>query len=76
MSESPDGNYTDEDRSTRFLHSHNAAVIGGPASRNRHTTPFRDQSLGGKLVQIAMFGLIVTFNLVLGWGMGRISGFW
>lgn len=75
-SQSPYGKYTDEDGENRPLHNHNTAVIGGPPTRSRHATPFREQSLGGKMLQIATLGLIVAFNVFLVWVVGRVFGRW
>lgn len=75
-SPSPHGKYTDEDVETRLLHNHNPAIIGGPSSRSRHPTSFRDQSLGGKVLQIATLGVIVAFNVFLVWVVGRMLGGW
>ena len=76
MSELPHGRYTDEDGFNRPLHNHNTAVIGGPPSRYRHITPFSEHSMGGKLIQVAMVGVIAAFNVFLGWVLGRAIGFW
>ena len=75
-SPSPYGKYTDEDGEDRPLHNHNTAIIGSPPTRFRHTTSFREQNLGGKILQIATLALIVMFNVFLVWSVGRMFGLW
>lgn len=70
------GRYIEVEEEGRGLLNPNPTVIGAPPSRHRHYTSWRDQNLGGRVLQVAMVVVLVVFNVAWIYALGKWIGLW